>query len=214
MATSGDGQGDGQGAALRLRPRRSLLGSGILGLILVPLPIVVTILALGSPDGSWRFALIFGAIAVILFIIGLYLFQTTYILITARQVTEREFFGAPVSTPLSAVHSAVLAHTFRTSSSDTLPQLIVRNDRGERLLRMRGIFWTEESMRAAAAAIGVPLEEPAEALTARQFLEVYSGSAYWFENRRGVVALVVAVGILCIGVVLGLMGLLGLPLNA
>ncbi len=97
VATSGDGQG----AVLRLRPRRSLLGSGILGLILVPLPIVVTILALGSPDGSWLFALVFGAITVILLFIGLYLFQTTYILITARQVTEREFFGAPVSTPRS-----------------------------------------------------------------------------------------------------------------
>ena len=197
---------------VRLRPRRGLLWSGVLVLIIVPLPIVATLATLGTPKGFWPIALIDGAITIVVFFTGLYLFLTTEIVISSTQITERGFFSRSVSTPISAVNSVVLAHTFRTSSSETLPQLIVRNDHDDRILRMRGIFWTEQSMRAAAAAIGSPLEEPADAVTSRQFFEQYSGSAYWFENRRGLgVALVAVIGLTCIGVVLGLMKLLGLP---
>ena len=208
MAVASEGHANG----VWLRPRRGLLWSGVLVLIIVPLPIVATLVTLGVPDGSWPFALIGGAISILVFFVGLHLFRTTYVVISSTQITERGFFSRPASTPISAVSSVVLTHTFSTSSSETLPQLIVRNDRSERILRMRGIFWTEQTMRAAAAAIGSPLEEPVDALTPRQFFEQYSGSAYWFENRRGLgVTIVVVIGLACIGLVLGLMRLLGLP---
>ena len=203
---------EGYGGDVRLRPRRGLLWSGVLVLIIVPLPIVATLITLGVPNGSWPIALIGGAISIVVFFTGLYLFRTTDIVISSTQITERGFFSRSTSTPISAVNSLVLAHTFSLSSSETLPQLIVRNDHNDRILRMRGIFWTEQSMREAAAAIGSPLEEPADAITSRQFFEQYSGSAYWFENRRGLgVTIVAVIGLACIGVVLGLMRLLGLP---
>lgn len=199
--------------AVWLRPRPGLLWSGILVFIVVPIPLVATLVLLGIPDGSWPIAVIGGAISVVLFFIGLYLFKTTYLVISTTQFTERGFFSRAVTTPSSAVSSMVIAHTFGTSTSDILPQLIVRNDRGERILRMRGTFWTEETMRQAAAAIGTPLEEPVEVLTSRQFFERYTGSAYWFEDRRGLaVALVVTAGLVCVGIVLGLRVLLGLPI--
>ncbi len=203
---------EGYGGDLRLRPRRGLLWSGVLVLIIVPLPIVATLITLGVPNGSWPIALIGGAISIVVFFTGLFLFRTTDIVISSTQITERGFFSRSTSTPISAVNSLVLAHTFRTSSSETLPQLIVRNDRNERILRMRGIFWSEQTIREAAAAIGSPLEEPVDAVTSRQFFEKYPGSAYWFENRRGLrIAIVAVIGLSCIGVVLGLMRLLGLP---
>ena len=203
---------EGHDGDLRLRPRLGLLLSGVLVLIIVPLPIVATLITLGLPNGSWPIALICGAISIVVFFTGLYLFHTTEIVISPTQITERGFFSRSTSTPISEVNSLVLAHTFSSSSSETLPQLIVRNYHDDRILRMRGIFWTEQSMREAAAAIGSPLEEPADAVTSRQFFEQYSGSAYWFENRRGLgVALVAVIGLTCIGVVLGLMKLLGLP---
>ena len=209
MAVAKEGYGD----FVRLRPRRGLLWSGVLVLIIVPLPIVATLVTLGVPNESWPIALISGAISIVVFFTGLYLFLTTEIVISSTQITERGFFSRSVSTSISAVNSVVLAHTFSISSSETLPQLIVRNDRNDRILRMRGIFWTEQTMREAAAAIGSPLEEPVDAVTPRQFFEQYSGSAYWFENRRGLgVALVAVIGLGCIGGVLGLMRLLGLPL--
>ena len=207
MAVAKKGNGE-----VRLRPRRGLLWSGVLVLVIVPLPIVATLITLGTPSEFWPIALIGGAISFIVFFIGLYLFRTTEIVISSTQIIERGFFSRAVSTPISAVNSLVLAHTFSVSSSETLPQLIARNDRNDRILRMRGIFWTEQTMREAAAAIGSPLEEPVDAVTSRQFFEQYSGSAYWFENRPGLgVIIVIAIGLACIVVVLGLMRLLGLP---
>jgi hypothetical protein len=200
---------------IRLRPRRALLWSGILVFIIVPLPIIATLVTLGVPTGSWPVALVGGAIRIILFVTVLYLFQTTSVVISATHFTERGFFSRPVTTPISEVSSVVIAHTFSTSSSETLPQLIVRNVSGERILRMRGIFWTEETMREAAAAIGTSLEEPSDPLTSHEFFEQYAGSAYWFENHRGLaIAAAMLIGLVCVGIVLGLMGVLGLPFGA
>lgn len=197
-----------------LRPRRSLLWSGILVLVIVPLPIVATVLTLGSSSGSWRISVITECVVLVLFLIGFFLLQNTYVMISATHLTERGFFARAITTPISEVQSMVIAHTFRTSSSETLPQLIVRNGRGERILRMRGVFWTEESMRTVATAIGAPLEEPMKPLTSHQFFKQYPGTAYWFEDRRGpTTGLFVLVGLACVGVVLGLMGLLGLPFS-
>jgi len=204
---------EGYGGDVRLRPRRGLLWSGVFVLVIVPLPVVATLITLGMPNGSWPIARIGGVISIVVFFIGLHLFRTTEIVISATQITERGFFSRTVCTPISAVNSLVLVHTFSISSSETLPQLIVRNDRNDRILRMRGAFWSEQTMREAAAAIGSPLEEPVDALTSRQFFEQYSGSAYWFENQPALgVAIAAVIGLACIGGVLGLMSLLGLPL--
>ena len=197
-----------------LRPRRSLLWSGILVLVIVPLPIVATVLTLGLSSGSWRISVITECVALVLFFIGFFLLQSTYVMISASHLTERGFFARTITTPISEVQSMVIVHTFRTASNETIPQLIVRNGRGVRILRMRGVFWTEQSMREAAAAIGTPLDEPMEPLTSHQFFEQYSGTAYWFEDRRGLATgLFVLVGLACVGVVLGLMGVLGLPFS-
>jgi len=199
---------------VRLRPRRSLLWSGILVFIIVPLPIDATLLILGVTGGSWVIPVIGAAIVIAMFLIALYLLQTSYVTISATEIVEREYFTRPVSTPLSKVRTVVIAHTFSSSSSETLPQLLVRDAQGKRILRMRGVFWTEEAIRAAAAAIGSPVDEPADPLTSKQFFEQYSGSAYWFEGRRGLgIAIVVVVGILCVGLTIGLMSLIGLPIR-
>ena len=211
MATAGD-TNDG---TVRLRPRRSLLWNGVLVLAIVPLPIIVTIFTLGLHSRSWHIAVIAECVVIGIFLIGFFLLHNTYVTISTTHLTERGFFARTVTTAISEVRSIVIVQTFRNSSSETVPQLIVRNGNGQRLLRMRGVFWSEESMRAAVAAIGVPLDEPMEPLTAHQFFEQYAGTAYWFEDRRGLATgLLVLAGLACGGVTLGLMGLDGLPFGA
>jgi hypothetical protein len=198
---------------VRVRPRRGLLLNGIFVLVLVPLPIFGTLITLGARTGSWPVAVAGEGLCLVLFAVGLYLFRTTWITVADGHVTERGFFHRPVRTPLSEVHSVVLVRTFSASTAETLPQLIVRNEHGGRILRMRGVFWTEGAMRRTAAAIGHPVDEPTDALSVQQFFDHYSGTAYWFENRRSLaVALIVGIVAACVGVVLGLMALLGLPI--
>jgi hypothetical protein len=74
---------------------------------------------------------------------------------------------------------------------------------------MRGPSGRKGRWREAAAAIGAPSGgEPAEPLTSRtSSLELYAGSAYWFEDRRGLaIGLVVGSGWPAWGFVLGLAG--------
>lgn len=200
---------------VRIRPRESLKWSAILIFIIVPIPIFATLFILGLPKGSWPIPLAAAGIAVVLFAIGFYLFQTTYVAVSRDHFTERGFFRRPIITPIAEVRSTVLVRISSASSVETLPQLIVRDAQGRRILRLRGVFWTEESIRAVAVALGTPLVEAEDPMTSKQFFEQYAGSAYWFENRRGLAIGVIALaGLACMGLVLGLMGILQLPFRA
>ena len=198
---------------VRVRPKRSLIRGGILTAVIVPLPIFAALLFFGLANGSWAIALIGEGLCMLLGWLGFLLFRGTYVAVTTTSIVEKGFFGRTTSAPLSEVESVVLARTYSGSTVDTLPQLIVRDSSGVRLLRLRGIFWTEESMRAVVDSIGGAAELPSEAMTSAEFFERYSGSAYWFENRPLVAGIAIAVLLAgCVGVVLGLMHLLGQPI--
>ncbi|MCU1556149.1 MAG: hypothetical protein JWN09_144 [Microbacteriaceae bacterium] len=206
---------DGQARrfTVRIRPKPTLIRSGLLMLLIVPLPIFAALLFLGLSSGSWPIAVIGEALCMLLCWLGLVMFRATFVGVTTTSIVEHGFFGRATTAPLSEVASVVLAHTYSTSTTETLPQLIVRDRNGVRLLRLRGIFWTEESMRVIADSIGGDLELPPEAMTSAEFFDRYAGSAYWFENRPVVAGVGIAVLLaVCVGVVLGLMRLLGQPM--
>lgn len=198
----------------RVRPRRGLLLNGLLVLFLVPLPVFGTLIVLGVPNGSWPIAVAGEAFCILLCAVGYLLFKSTWVAVSADAILERSLVGRQRSVPRARVHSMVLAFVYSGSSNETLPQLIVRDSEGSRLLRLRGIFWTEASIRTIAASIGGPLETVPNPLTAGQFFDRYAGSAYWFENRPLVAGTALAVALLvCAGLVLGLMRILGLPIS-
>ncbi|WP_354568039.1 hypothetical protein [Glaciihabitans sp. UYNi722] len=208
------GVDDAHAYVVRVRPKPALIRSGLLTLLIVPLPIFTALLFLGLPNGSWPVAVYGEIFCVLLCGIGFLLFRATFVGVTATTIVERSFFGARTISLTADVASMVLVHTYSTSTAETLPQLIVRDREGVRLLRLRGIFWTEESMRAVATSIEGELELPTEAITADEFFERYPGSAYWFENRPVVAAIAGALVITAgVAIVLGLMLLLGLPIN-
>ena len=198
---------------VHIRPKPTLIRSGLLILLIVPLPIFTALVFLGLSNGSWPIGVIGEALSMLLCWLGLVLFRSTFVGVTATSIIEHGFFGRTRSTPLSGVASVVLAHTYNGSSAETLPQLIVRNQDGVRMLRLRGIFWTEESMRAVADSVGGSLELPPEPMTPTEFFQRYAGSAYWFENRPVLAGVAIAALLTaCGGLVLGLMLLLGQPI--
>ncbi|WP_187270821.1 hypothetical protein, partial [Lacisediminihabitans profunda] len=75
--------------------------------------------------------------------------------------------------------------------------------------------WTAESMLAVANALGEEVQVVKEPMPRAAFFARYPGSAYWFEHRRGLaIAALAAALLVCVGVVLGLMQLLGLPIDS
>ena len=199
--------------AVRVRPKPDLVRSGFLTLFIVPLPIFLTLVFLGLRNGSWPVAIYGEAVCALLCVLGLFVFRAIFIGVTTTSIVERSFFGRTTTAVLSDVASVVIVHTYRTSTAETLPQLIVRNRHGTRLLRMRGHFWTEEDMHSVANYLDVTLELPQEAMTSQEFFKRYEGSAYWFENRPILAMVMVAIAIgLCVAIVLGLMRLIGQPI--
>ncbi|WP_394771008.1 hypothetical protein [Lacisediminihabitans sp.] len=200
---------------VRVRPKAGIVRSGLLILLIVPLPIFGSLALLSTQNGPWPYAAIGEALCLLLCSLGFALFRRVFVGVTSISIEERGLLGRHTSHPTADVATIVLAHTFGASSADTLPQLIVRNRAGTRILRMRGLFWTEDSMLAVANAIGEEVQVEKEPMSTAEFFARYPGSAYWFENRRGLTIAALAVALLvCVGVVLGLMRLLGLPIGS
>lgn len=196
---------------VRVSPDRRLARSGVLAVLLVSLPIFGMLFFLGLDDGVWPVAIGGELLCLIATGIALVRFFGTFVEVTETTIEEREFLGRRTSTPRAEVHSVVLARTYRSSSSDSTPQLIVRGASGRRILRMRGYFWAEELISEVAAAIEVPVVRPHEPMSAKDFFADYPGSAYWFEDRPAVaVAGTVAAFVACVGGVYCLMWLLRL----
>jgi hypothetical protein len=198
-----------------VRPKRGIVRSGLLILLIVPLPIFASLAFLNAQNGPWPFAAVGEALCLALAALGLLIHRRVFIGVTATTIEERGFRGRHTSLPVSDIATIVLAHTYTAASADTLPQLLVLDRAGRRMLRMRGVFWSEESMLAVAGSLGEEVEHVAEPMTTAEFFSRYPGTAYWFENRPHVAIAALAVALLtCVGVVLGLMQLLGLPIAA
>lgn len=152
-------------------------------LIVVPLPLIGVLVFLRLPEGALPAA---AAAALVCLAIGFWtlnLFKGTSIGVTADAIEEVGFFGQKTVSLKEDIGSVALVHTYYGELAETHPQLIVRNRDNQRMLRMRGTFWTEESMRIIAGELGAVIEEPTAPMTARQLFSRYPGTAYWFEDR-------------------------------
>lgn len=183
---------------VRLSPRHSLARNGLLSFVFVTLPIFGALALLNESVAGIAFAIVGQVLCLLLGCILYFLYRRTFIGVTATTIEERGFWGARTSTPRAAIDSVVLANTYSRFSNDTVQQLVVRDPSGARLLRMRGLFWTPKAIGEVAAAIDLPLTTPPEDMGVREFFDTYPGTAYWFENSTGVVALAVVVVLLAL----------------
>lgn len=200
---------------VRVNPRSSLLRTGVQSYILLSLPLFGALYFLGAPRGTWPIALVVHAVTLVGVVAAYRVYRRTFIGVTSTEVHERGALGGVKVTPLNRIETAILVSTYRSSSTDTTEQLILVDSLRQRLVRMRGAFWSTSAMRAVVAATQAPLEESTEPVTTRVFFEEYPGSAYWFENRPVLTWLAVIVVLAAVlGFVLGLMALMGIPADS
>jgi hypothetical protein len=197
-----------------LKPRVDLMRTGLLSYLLLSLPLFGALYILSVPNGTWNVTLVFQLVTLLLVGLAFIQYRRTYIGVTAESLEERGFLSRVVSTPLVGVRSAVLVETYRSSSAETVHQLLLSGADGQRMLRMRGTFWHEATMRQLVATLGVPIAERNDPMTKAAFFTEYPGSAYWFENRPAIAVLAVAGGLVVIlGLTLGLMAMMNIPLG-
>ena len=193
--------GEPQHYLLRLTPRRSLLNNTLLSIITVGVPVLGVLFIFGLQNGSWPLAVGGALLTAGLCLILYRRYRLTFIGVTSSTIEERGYWGARTSFRRADVATVVLATIYSRGSPEPLPQLVVRDSAGTRILRMRGNFWSVEAMRSVIATMDVTPILPAEVMSSDEFFTRFPGAAYWFE-RRPLLAWLAIGGMLVVGIVI------------
>jgi hypothetical protein len=199
---------------VRVRAKFSLLRNGILAALVAGTPIFIALYWIGIERGAWMTVLALHVVVVFLCLILVWRHLAGYAEVRDG-VFRKQAFAARTSVPVSSIDRIVLAETYRGHSTDTVPQLIALDERGRRVMRMRGHYWTAEDMRRIADATGARVLVESDPLTTAQYYALFEGTAYWYEGKPWIMvaAIVVAFGA-GLGLMLLLMHLLGMDLAA
>jgi len=182
--------------ASRLRPNRSLFWQGVAAVLGFLVPVSCALYFLSVPDGPWMIVLYCQIAVVVLFGLSVISYRSTGFWVARTGIAERGFFGVWTYVPADAIGTILFANTYRGSGSDTACQLFICDHDGKQLLRMRGQFWSAESMRLVADTLDIPLTELGESVSKSELLDRYPGLLYWFERHPLVIASLIAAAVL------------------
>ena len=199
-----------------LLPRRSLFRQALLATLAFLGPVLIVLYWITIPDGPWVVVLVTHLIASLLFAIASWAYFATAVWVHPTGIAERGFFGGRTYFPRERIESIMLVRTFAGGDpNETMPQLFVCGPGGEQLVRLRGAFWTDESMDAVSEELDIPITEFSESVTAAELLEEYPGLLYWFERRPVLAAAAFSAAVVIGGcIIFGVVALLGLPVAA
>lgn len=167
----------------RIRPMRRLLHQGLVATLAFLVPLFGALYFLTVPNGPWPVVVITQVVVSLLLLLACWAYFRVAIWVSADGVTERGFFGTVTTVPAEHIHSIVLAHTFHGGGADTLPQLFLCGSDATQLVRLRGQFWSPESMAVVVDSLNIAVTELGEPLSNRELLDQYPGLLYWFERR-------------------------------
>lgn len=176
----------GEGAGLRvitLRPRRSLLSSAGIPLVMLGLPLIAVGVFVADPGGAVSTAITLSLVFITILAIGLLQFRLAQASVSVYGIVERGWFGRVTTVPARDIAAVVRVRVYRTNSIESTPQLFVVNSAGERLMRMRGRFWETRTMDRVASTLGVSETVRDEPVTIAEIAESDPGLVSWHERR-------------------------------
>lgn len=165
-----------------LRPFAHLFRQGVLATVAFMLPILLVLYFLTIPDGPWQAVLATQVLATVVVGLASVRYFTTAIWVDETGIAERGFFGRLTDHPIESIGSIVRAETFVDGASP-VPQLFVCDHDGRQLVRMRGQFWSQESMDAVVRALDVPVTVVDSTVTTGELRTDFPGLLYWFERH-------------------------------
>jgi hypothetical protein len=200
---------------VRIVPRRSLLVTAMVSIVVVLVPVSAVFYWFAIPRGLGLWVGVMQAIVVVVSFALLARQLTVDTVVADGELRGRGIFSPMVRVPLDRIASVDVVPVYVGQSPETVPQLLVRDADGHRLFRLRGSFWHAGDLAKVADALPVPARSVTEPMSFPEFFAAYPGSAYWFENRPWLMAgLLAAVIVACVGIVVGVMILLGMPIMA
>ena len=170
-------------SSILLLPYRHLFRQGLIAIVAFMLPVFIVLYFLTVPHGTWLPVLAAHVALTLLVAFASALFFTTHIRVSPEGLSERGFFGRTGAYRLDQIGSIVFANTVVGGNTESHPQLFVCDHAGRQLVRMRGQFWSKDSMDAVIATLDVPLTIVDETVSNEELHAAYPGLLYWFEKR-------------------------------
>jgi len=184
-----------------LRPKPRLFRQAIAALLAFAIPAFGVVYFVTIPLGSWLPVLVAQALVSALFLLATWSFFRVGIWVHSDGIVERGFFGLVTRIGSERIGSTVLVHAFYGGDADTVPQFFVRDHEGRQVVRMRGQFWSPESIAAVRDTLGVPTSEQVEGMSTRDISLRYPGLLYWFERRPVLALSGLGLALLCGGAI-------------
>jgi predicted membrane protein len=189
----------GGGERVTLRPLQQLFGQGLIAVVAFMTPVFVVLYVMTIPAGPWRAVLVTQIIATIAVVLAALSYFRAAIRVDPTSITEVGFFGRTRRVEAREIGSVFVADVFEASGTKTLPQLFVRDLQGRQVIRMRGQFWSRESMDTVLATLDVPKLARDDSVSTRELRDEYPGLLYWFERRPVIAALAFTAGTAIVG---------------
>ncbi len=170
--------------AVSVRVRQGLLAQGIAALLALSVPILIVLYWLTIPTGAWVWVLLAQFVVVVAVAVCTVRFLRVRVSVSATELIERHFFMGQTRIPIDTISRVVMLEMHRTMASQSRLQMFVLDKAGRPLLRMRGEYWSRNSInRIANHLTVVPIEHVDHPVTLDELQATRPEMLYWFERR-------------------------------
>lgn len=183
-----------------VRPRRSLGRAWLAAAVIGSVPLFGALYWLASQDGEWRQVLV---VQIVMIGAGALIWVRhagAFAQVTESTITKQSFLAGTV-VRREDVASIAMVETWRPGSSDSHPEMLLKDSSGHTVLRFDGTFWSPKAMATLAEGIGAPVVTESVPVTSKEFLAQNPGAGYWYEGKLwlAIVGIVVAFGVAFLG---------------
>jgi hypothetical protein len=197
-----------------VRPRRSLIRTGFISIVLAMIPLFGVLYWFSIEHDSWLVVFLVHMVVTALAILVVVRQLTVYSAVTRTELIGRGIFSPMIRVPLDKIAAVHLVETYVGQAPESVTQLLVTDEEGKRLFRMRGNFYQAGALQAIAAALPVKAQVASEPIGITEFFRNYPGSAYWFEHRPILRLVVFAVSLaVAVAIAAWVMSILGMPVG-
>lgn len=184
---------------IKLRPMPRIFSQGLIAVVAFMTPVFVVLYVMTIPSGPWRAVLVTQIIATMVVVAGSASYFRLAVWVDSGSISETGLFGRTQRIEAGDIGSVFLAEVFEASGTKTLPQLFVRDKAGRTVIRMRGQFWSRESMDRVLTTLEAPKIAWDGSVSTRELRDEYPGLLYWFERRPVMAALAFTAGTAVVG---------------
>ena len=164
-----------------LRPIAQLHGQTRLVTAALLIPVFTAVFWFAIPRGTWPRVFVALLVVSAVYAVASYLLSRVSIRIAHDCVSERGFFTSN-RVASKRIESVLIVRAYRGHSLDLAAHLFLLDASGDALLRMRGQFYSIDSIEAVAAAFDVPIRRILEPMTRAELRRDHAPLLHWFER--------------------------------